>query len=215
MKSKFIILLFIIAFIFISCETEIERKERLALEEHQKIELDQQKEKEVKAEAVRLEQVRIEQEIQLEKQREEKELYDRFINNSLTTGATPYSKYYGRNASCNDNNCSQIKITTSNSDVLVTIKKKDKVIRHAFIKAGDSYTFSFPNGTYQAFFYYGKGWNPDKPMKKGEITGGFISNEDFGKDEPQFLFNNILRYELILQKNGNFSTEPSNSEEAL
>ncbi len=52
-------------------------------------------------------------------------------------------------------------------------------------------------------------------MKNGEIKGGFITNEDFGKDEPQYLNNNILEYELILQENGNFSTRPSNPEEAL
>jgi len=99
--------------------------------------------------------------------------------------------------------------------VLVTIKKNDKVVRHAFIQAGDSYAFSFPNGTYQAFFYYGKGWSPEKEMKNGALKGGFITNEDFGKDDPQLLHNNVLKYELILQQNGNFSTRPSNSEEAL
>lgn len=99
--------------------------------------------------------------------------------------------------------------------MLVTIKKNDKVVRHAFIQAGDSYAFSFPNGTYQAFFYYGKGWSPEKEMKNGALKGGFITNEDFGKDDPQLLHNNVLKYELILQQNGNFSTRPSNSEEAL
>lgn len=52
-------------------------------------------------------------------------------------------------------------------------------------------------------------------MKNGEIKGGFIANEDFGKDDPQSLYNNVLTYELILQQNGNFSTRPSNPEEAL
>ncbi len=141
---------------------------------------------------------------------------DKYFNNSLHTGATPYSKYYGRNTPCNNNGCSQIKVRTPyNSDVLVTIKRNDKVIRHAYIQANDSYTFSFPNGTYQAFFYYGKGWNPEKEMKNGEIKGGFVADESFGKDNEQSLYNNVLTYELILQPNGNFSTSPSNSEEAL
>jgi hypothetical protein len=52
-------------------------------------------------------------------------------------------------------------------------------------------------------------------MKNGKIKGGFISNEDFGKDDPQTLQNNVLTYELILQTNGNFSTRPSNPLEAL
>lgn len=215
-----------LALMLSSCESGQARKERLALEEQQRIELEQKRIEKEKANALRLEQERIEQERQaeaerierearLEKERKEQEIYDRYINNSLHTGATPYSKYYGGNSTCDDYGCSQIKVRTSNSDVLVTIKKNDKVVRHAFIQAGGRYTFSFPNGTYQAFFYYGKGWNPEKEMKGGEIRGGFISGESFGKDDPQFLSNNILEYELILQENGNFSTRPSNPEEAL
>jgi len=214
------------ALLLFSCESEQARKERLAREEQERVEFEHKRAEEEKAETIRLEQVRIEQEKQaeaeriekearLEKERKEQEIYDRYIKNSLSTGATPYSKYYGGNSSCNDYGCSQIKVRTSNSDVLVTIKMNDKVVRHAFIQAGDRYTFSFPNGTYQAFFYYGKGWNPEKEMKGGEIKGGFISNEDFGKDDPQYLSNNVLEYELILQQNGNFSTRPSNPEEAL
>jgi len=215
MKIKTIIFLLVVLFLFTSCESEQARKERLAREEQQKIELEHQKVDVEKADAIRLEQARIEQEKKAEVERKEREVYDKYINNSLLTGATPYSRYYGRNSSCNDSGCSQIKVKTSNSDVLVTIKKNDKVVRHAFIKSGDSYTFSFPNGTYQPFFYYEKGWNPEKEMKNGEIKGGFISNEDFGKDDPQLLHNNVLEYELILQKKGNFSTRPSNPLEAL
>ena len=139
----------------------------------------------------------------------------KYANNSLATGATPYAKYYGGNKKCNEYGCSKIKVTTSNSDVLVTIKKNGRVVRHAYIKAGGNYTFSFPNGTYQAFFYYGSGWNPKKPMKGGEISGGFVNNESFGKDDPQTLSNNILEYSLVLQEYGNFSTRPSDSDEAL
>jgi len=101
---------------------------------------------------------------------------------------------------------------------LVTIKRGEAVVRHAFIKAGRSYTFELPDGTYQPFFYYGKGWNPEKVMKQtdcGTLKGGFLTNENFGKDSPQVLSNNILGYELILQQNGNFSTRPSNANEAL
>ena len=165
--------------------------------------------------AFQQEQERIEREVRLEKERKEKAIYDKYINNTLRTGATPYSQYYGRNSTCDDYGCSQIKVRTSNSDVIVTIKKNDKVVRHAYINSGSGYTFSFPNGTYQTFFYYGKGWNPNKEMKGGEMKGGFITNESFGKDDPQYLSNNILEYELILQENGNFSTRPSNPDEAF
>ena len=46
-------------------------------------------------------------------------------------------------------------------------------------------------------------------MKNGEMKGGFIDDEDFQKDAPQSLYNNILEYQLILQQNGNFKTRSS------
>jgi hypothetical protein len=169
----------------------------------------------VNSDSDRIEQERIEQEKKDEEERANKQIYDKYMSNSLHTGAMPYSKYYRRNASCEGDGCSQIKVKTSNSDVVITIKKNGKVVRHAFIRAGDSYTFSFANGTYQAFFYYGEGWYPEKEMKGGKMKGGFISNEQFGKDDPQYLKNNVLTYELTVRQNGNFSTRPSNPEEAL
>jgi len=148
--------------------------------------------------------------------KKERETYEKYINHSLQTGVAPYARYYGENSSCNGSGCSQISVSTGNSDVLVTIKDKyKKVVRHAFIQAGNSYAFSFPNGTYQPFFYYGKGWNPEKEMKNGEITGGFIEDEHFGKDAPQMLSDDALEYRLVLRRNGNFSTRKSDPEEAL
>jgi hypothetical protein len=154
-----------------------------------------------------------------EQQRIEQELHNKYIDNSLHTGATPYSDFYGVNRSCSEYGCSQISVRTpSNSDVLVTVKKNDRVVRHAYIRANSSYTFELPDGTYQTFFYYGKGWNPEKTMKttaKGVLKGGFVADETFGKDDLQTLNNDVLTYELILQQNGNFSTRPSNAEDAL
>lgn len=187
MKNKFVLFMIIpMAFIFISCESE---------------------------------QSRVEREARLEKERQEQKLYNEYVNNSLRNGSTPYSYCYGGNSRCFEYGCSQITVRTpSNSDVVVTIKRYDVVVRHAYIKAGNSYTFEVPNGTYQPFFYYGRGWYPDKLMKRtncGDLRGGFVSDEQFGKDEPQYLNDNTLEYELILQRSGNFSTRPSNIEEAL
>lgn len=139
-----------------------------------------------------------------------------YINNSLRTGATPYSRYYGGNSTCRDYGCSEIKVRTpSSSDVIVLIKNHNgEVVRHAYIQAGHSYTFSMPNGSYQAFFCYGKGWNPTKTLK-GNIKGGFIENVLYSKDGIQSLNNVVLEYELILQQNGNFSTQPSSVEEVF
>jgi hypothetical protein len=183
--------------LLVSCESEVERLNRIANEELQRIEL----------------------EARLEKERQEKAIYDEYINNSLKSGTTPYAYCFGGNSSCSEWGCASIEVKTPyNSDVIVTIKKKDKVVRHAYIAAGNTYSFEFPNGLYQAYFYYGKGWNPDKVMKEvncGILKGGFVADEIFSKDTPQLLNNSTLTYELILQQNGNFSTSPSNSNEAF
>ena len=218
------------AFALLSCESEVEKKQRLDQEKHQRIELESQRKQKAEKLAFQKEQERIERQkreekekierkARLKKKREKKAIYDKYINNSLVTGASPYSYCFGRDNSCSSSGCSQIKVRTPlNSDVLVTIKKNTEVFRHAYISAGNQYTFEFPNGTYQTFFYYGKGWNPNKVMKEtacGTLKGGFITDEHFGKDIRQSLNNNILEYELILQQNGNFSTRPSNSDEAF
>lgn len=196
MKTTFLLLM-VAVFIAISCETEHAKQQRLQKEEEQRI-------------------ARLAKE---EKEQKERELVEAYKDNSLFNGATPYSGCFGANRSCSDYGCSQIQVfTPSNSDVLVTIKSNGNVVRHAYIVAGSSYTFEMPNGTYQPFFYYGKGWYPDKVISTNsdcQIRGGFVSNEVFGKDDPQTLNNDILTYELILQQNGNFSTRPSNAQEAF
>src|SRR5690606_12420467 len=112
-----------------------------------------------------------------------------YIDNTLGTGSTPYATYFGKNSTCSEYGCSQIKVSTSNSDVLVSIKRGKEVFQHAYVRRGDNFTFYLPNGIYQTFFYYGKGWSPEKELKNGQILGGFVANEDFGKDVPQELHN--------------------------
>ena len=232
MKSYFFIISVLLASLILttSCETEAEKKERIAKIERERIELvkQEEEEEEVEVERIRLIEkvkedsirtIREAEEARLRAIYEERKLYNKYGNNSLRTGATPYSYCFGRNNSCSNYWCSQIKVRTpSNSDVLVTIKKNSKVYRHAYIRASSSYTFEFPNGTYQTFFYYGKGWYPEKFMKEtscGTLKGGFLTDEHFDKDDPQRLNNSILEYELILQQNGNFSTRPSSKNEAF
>ena len=228
MKGIIIATGFLSILLFPSCEFKLAQQERLAREEQERIEFAKKQEQERIVQEKRLEEERSgkmmpeegkEQMKQEEPEGQEREVYNRYINNSLQTGTTPYRRYYGDNSSCKESGCSQIKVTTpQTSDVLVTIKNNDRVVRHAYICANSSYTFEMPNGTYQPFFYYGKGWSPEKEMKRADgtsILGGFVSGEVFGKDDPQKLDNNILEYILILQPNGNFSTIPSNSMEAL
>lgn len=229
-KLKFLLPFCCLAYVLFSCESEADRNKRLAHEEAQRIEIEAQKKERQQKIAFQKEQERIEREkreeaerlvreARLKKELEEKAIYDKYINNSLRTGATPYAYCFGSNSSCSNWGCAGISVKTPyNSDVMVTIKKEGKVYRHAYIKAGHTHKFEFPNGTYQAFFYYGKGWNPNKIMKEvdcGVLKGGFIANEIFSKDKPQRLDNAVLTYELILQENGNFSTQPSDSDEAF
>lgn len=227
---KYTIFLFCSIIILSSCESEAERKQREAIDEQQRIELVAQEKQKVEEQAYRKEQerikrekleeeLRIKSEARLQREKKEQKVRNQYINNSLSTGAAPYSYCFGSNKPCSHYGCSAIRVKTpKNSDVLVTIKKNGKVYRHAYIKAGSQYTLQFPDGTYQTFFYYGNGWNPNKVMKEtncGLLKGGFIANEHFGKDIPQSLSNSILEYELILQPNGNFSTLSSNSDEAF
>ena len=87
-----------------------------------------------------------------------------------------------------------------------------KVISHAYIAAGDKYTFDLPNGVFQPFFYYGEGWNPNKDMGNG-VKGGFVQDESFSKDSPQTIDDCVLSYVLQLRKDGNFQTKGSSRSE--
>lgn len=151
----------------------------------------------------------------------EEELSDedkQYEYNSLSTGAAPYTSYYGKNYKCPYEQCSGIKVTApAGSDIMVIIKRNNqngKVIAHGYIKAGDSYQFDIPDGTYQTFFYYGTGWNPNKDMGNG-VKGGFVKNEIFSKDNPQDIYSGILTYVLQLQRDGNFQTKGSNRGEVF
>ena len=147
---------------------------------------------------------------------DEIEAYDTYKDNSLANGSQPYSAYYGTNKPCSYYGCSEICVKAPHSsDVLVLIKKENsegKVVRHGYVKGGCQVCFEVPDGRYQTFFYYGKGWYPKKQMQGG-VKGGFLRDELFSKDNPQYLDGQILTYELILQQNGNFSTKPSSESE--
>lgn len=230
MKTKYYFISLVVLMGLSSCETAEERRDRLEREEKQRIELAERQKEEERLRQEKIEKERIEREKQLEKERiereerrereiREKEIYDKYINNSLQTGSTPYAYIFGKNQSCSYYGCSDIQVKApNNSDVIVTIKDiNGKVARHTYIRARGTYTFELSNGTWQPFFYYGKGWNPNKEIKgsSGILRGGFIEQESVSKDSPQRLNNNILSYELILQTQGNFRPQSSNLNEAF
>jgi len=218
-RPALILSILLLTISLMACESEQERKYRAEMDAKE------QESKRIEAEMItkQLNEIKLKEEqerkVQEEHDREELVTYNRFINNSLSSGATPYSSCFGVNQSCSEWGCSEIKIKTPrDSDVLVTIKNANKVVRHAYIRSNSTFTFQMPNGTYQTFFYYGTGWNPNKEMESqtcSNLKGGFISEVTFGKDSPQALTNTVLSYELILQKDGNFSTQPSSSSEAF
>ena len=136
-------------------------------------------------------------------------------NNSLRTGATPYSKWYGDNYSGLRYNFSTIKVTGPiSSDVIIIIKRNNadgEVAAHGYISAGETLSLDLPNGRYQTFFYYGRGWYPGKQMPG--VRGGFLKDEVFSKANSENLSDVELSYVLQLTTNGNFSTKTSSSSE--
>ena len=165
-----------------------EEKQLLQLEKEEKERKEkEEKERKEKEEKERKEKEEKERKEKEEKERKEKEIYDKYINNRLSTGSQPYSYCFGKNPKCYPPEgyleCSGITVRSSTkSDIIVSIKKRnsDEVYKHAYIRAGESFTFNLPNGTYQPYFYYGKGWYPNKFMKNtdcGTLNGGFISQE--------------------------------------
>lgn len=139
-------------------------------------------------------------------------------NITLFHGQNPYEYCFDFENTC-EYSCSQISVNASDSsDVIVLIKKNNKVFRSAYLKKGRNFVFNIPNGTYQPFFYYGDIWDNTKYMKEtecGSLFGGFNDDESVAKDDPQYLNNNILTYTLIRQSNGNFNTKPSSLDEAM
>ena len=132
-----------------------------------------------------------------------------YYNNSLTTGSVPYP-----NSSLTGSSSEIEVISSFVDDLVVIIKKNGRMVRNAYIKAGGSHTFLVPNGTYQVFFYSGKGWDPTKTMPNG-IKGGFVARESFAKDDDVSLNYAILTYDLKLQRHGNFSTKSSSLSEVF
>ena len=150
---------------------------------------------------------------------ENKRLESLYGDNSLPNGSQPYSRWYGTNKYYDDYTAhSEIRVKAPyNSDVIVIVRYNNmngSVAGHKYIQAGNSVTIYLRNGYYyQTFFYYGKGWYPDK-MMNGTVRGGFLKSEAFSKDgSPSYLENQILSYELTLQQNGNFQTSSSNEGE--
>ena len=188
-------------------ETRIQKE--IELEEAQKLAA----EKKAKAEQAKADKLAAEK-----RAREEKERYEKYINNQLNNGSQPFTSCFGQNVSCSDYICSSINvITPSSSDVLVTLKKNSKVYRHVYIQKGKRGKVDVPNGSYQVFFSYGNGWDPDKksPIKNCSKRGWFVKENGVSKDEMKYYNSTEVTFTLQLTEYGNFEAMPSNIDEAF
>ncbi len=131
-------------------------------------------------------------------------------NNQLFTGAKPYSTYFGRGQS-GDNDLSFK--TRGDCDYIVIVRRAsdNRYIDHIYIRGGASAKMYVPDGHYYVYFYSGKGWNPNK--KKGNLTGGFVSMESQQKDGPIDLVSAWGEYTLYPVSNGNLTLKSANEAE--
>lgn len=157
---------------------------------------------------------------QREEQQQREQLYNTYGSNSLYNGSQPYEIFYGKNHHYSSNEPhAEIRVKAAhNSDVIVIIRynnQNGRVAGHTYVRAGQTATIQLPGGhRYQTFFYYGRGWYPDKPMKNG-IKGGFLEDEAYSKDGSPTLLQDyeVLSFELTPILDGNFSTSQSNEGE--
>ncbi len=161
------------------------------------------------------------EEIRMREEEEQREqLYRTYGSNSLYNGSQPYESFYGKNHHySSDEPHAEVRVKAAyNSDVIVIIRynnQNGRVAGHTYVRAGQTATIQLPGGhRYQTFFYYGRGWYPDKPMKNG-VNGGFLEDEAYSKDGSPALLqdNEILSFELTPVPDGNFSTSQSNESE--
>ena len=143
----------------------------------------------------------------------EDEWSEKYRGNSLSNGAQPYRALYGKNKQFGT---SRIKITASDDqDVLIMVKdNRNKVVRHAYICKGKSYTFRIPAGTYQVFFVSGDSWCPEKEAPNGEK--GFFLDSSTSKGDKEFIDEYYtLSYTLQPLFYGNFSPQKTDDIEAF
>ena len=210
------------------CETEAQRKARMEqiAEDNRQRELESERrriesEKRAADEAAELARQSRERKAREERARKERKRRARLLATHLPNGAQPFATCWGWNQSCETRGCSEIVVIADrNYDVLITIKEDNRwgdVVRHAYVRAGGRKTFEMPNGTYQPFFTYGKGWDEDEksPIKGCSKRGWFVEQLDPSKHDPVRLSNDVLTYTLQVSTGGNFSTRPSNDAEAF
>ena len=153
-------------------------------------------------------------EVVVEKEPSQEEVWrEKYSGNQLANGAQPYSALYGRNKR---SGTSEIIVTApANEDALVMVKNSNgKVLRHAYIRTGRSYTFHISAGYYQVYFICGDDWCPEKEAPNGQK--GFFLSSSTSKDDVQYIDDyQSLSYTLQSMVNGNFMPQNASSQEAF
>lgn len=136
--------------------------------------------------------------------------YETYINNQLKTGSKPYKEYYRSRTGDN-----YLDFKTSGNDYVIIVKDygSSDVVNHIYVRAGDTGRLYLPNGTFNIYFYGGKGWNPD--MENGNVKGGFVSGGNIQKDGPVELYNQYGEYTLYPVQNGNLQLQGASKGEAF
>lgn len=141
---------------------------------------------------------------------------DAWTGNSLKTGNTPYSDFFGE-ATFNRNLNSSLEIDNTNSlDVIVCLQNyySRQYIRHVYIRSGETYTLrNLPNGIFFIKAFYGKDWNPDKIIKD-KIQGYFERDISYViYDDPSELINiNVDRQQSFISVFKLYSIESHNND---
>lgn len=136
--------------------------------------------------------------------------YSTYIDNQLPTGAKPYKKYYRSRTGEN-----YLDFKTSGNDYVIIARdyNTSKVVNHIYVRANDKVRLYLPDGTYNIYFYGGKGWNPN--MQNGNVIGGFVSGGHIQKDGPVELYGQYGEYTLYPVQDGNLQLEEATQGEAL
>ena len=136
--------------------------------------------------------------------------YSTYIDNQLPTGAKPYKKYYRSRTGEN-----YLDFNTSGNDYVIIARdyNTSKVVNHIYVRANDKVRLYLPDGTYNIYFYGGKGWNPS--MQNGNVIGGFVSGGHIQKDGPVELYGQYGEYTLYPVQDGNLQLEEATQSEAL
>jgi uncharacterized protein YecA (UPF0149 family) len=107
-----------------------------------------------------------------------------FVGNQLENGAKPFARCFGEASKAYMSyNFAYIYNNTEEDAVVVVYTAADstKTVNHAYIRAGERFTFvNLPSGDFNFRFYMGKDWNPLKPNFCG-LHGAFDTNPHYVK----------------------------------